>query len=352
MKVVIYLAFAQAMASLFLIVSNYTKKSDDKLLSYFLFFAVLHLILKVFIIEYLKDSFLFYNFITPSNIVYTPILFLYLKSILGNIIKPKEVLFHFIPFAISAVAYFILGLDYLNGNNELKISVYSTIMRVACILSLTLYPLTSLIIIRKNTSAITNKKVFNTLIVLNGTFISMIIYGFFFREMENDKMFYVAYLGYFLIFVLIVNLRLNRQPTNQSISKYAKKYVSSKLSILDIEDIENKLLDFIKKEKSLYLKTDFNLEKLSKAINIPKHHISQVLNERLDQNFQQFINQYRIEHFCNLLSKANLENTSIISLAYECGFNSKSSFNSNFKKVVGVTPTKYIEEIQNGVFQG
>ena len=74
--------------------------------------------------------------------------------------------------------------------------------------------------------------------------------------------------------------------------------------------------------------------------------ISQVLNEHMNQNFFDFINRYRIEWVKELLSDPGNNDQKIFSLAYDSGFNSKSTFYNLFKKTVGVTPTVFRQQNQ------
>ncbi|MCZ6899895.1 MAG: helix-turn-helix domain-containing protein, partial [Bacteroidetes bacterium] len=75
--------------------------------------------------------------------------------------------------------------------------------------------------------------------------------------------------------------------------------------------------------------------------NIPSHHLSQVINDRIGLNFFDFVNSYRIKEATRLLSDSQKSEYTIIELAYESGFNSKSTFNSAFKRFAGSTPTEF-----------
>jgi AraC-like DNA-binding protein len=71
-----------------------------------------------------------------------------------------------------------------------------------------------------------------------------------------------------------------------------------------------------------------------------RHHLTQLLNEKVEKNFYTFINEYRIGEAIDRLNDPSLQ-VNILSLAFDCGFNSKSSFNNYFKKITGHTPTSY-----------
>ncbi|OGU37506.1 MAG: hypothetical protein A2068_07500 [Ignavibacteria bacterium GWB2_35_6b] len=101
-----------------------------------------------------------------------------------------------------------------------------------------------------------------------------------------------------------------------------------------------KLLSFMK-EKKPFLNSSLTLNELAKISGIPARTISQLINEKLNKNFFDFINEYRIEESIKILSdKENFRKT-IQEILYESGFNSKSVFNTVFKKFTGKTPTEF-----------
>jgi AraC-like DNA-binding protein len=87
-----------------------------------------------------------------------------------------------------------------------------------------------------------------------------------------------------------------------------------------------------------YLETDFDLAALAQGINTPAYRVSQVINAELQQNFFDFVNAYRIGECCRLLKN---NDKSITEIMYAAGFNSKSVFNTTFKKHTGLTPSQY-----------
>jgi len=91
----------------------------------------------------------------------------------------------------------------------------------------------------------------------------------------------------------------------------------------------------------LYMDTELNLSKLAKKVDLTPHQLSYVINTGFHQNFNNYINSFRIEKAKKLLSNTSLNNYSILGIAYESGFNSKTSFNLMFKKITGTTPSQY-----------
>ncbi|WP_439182587.1 helix-turn-helix domain-containing protein [Carboxylicivirga taeanensis] len=100
-------------------------------------------------------------------------------------------------------------------------------------------------------------------------------------------------------------------------------------------------LNELMQDEELYLDTELNLISLSKHLQISTNHLSYVINNGFDENFYSYINKFRIEKAKLLLNDKRLAHLSIIGIAYESGFSSKTSFNTTFKKMTGLTPSEY-----------
>ncbi len=120
------------------------------------------------------------------------------------------------------------------------------------------------------------------------------------------------------------------------------KYSGSQLSKEQKEVLLTRILESMEKEKP-YLKKDFTLEIFSKNLESSRSYISQIINEELNQNFSNFINEYRIKEARRILSDPRNKNLTIETMAHSVGFGSKSSFNIAFKKYTGITPSFYLK---------
>jgi AraC-like DNA-binding protein len=119
-----------------------------------------------------------------------------------------------------------------------------------------------------------------------------------------------------------------------------EKYKNSSLSDEDIKTIENKITEFMEKERP-YLNPDFNMEMLSETLGVNKNYVSQVINSRFGYNFFNFVNYYRVEEVKRRIISPDNDAYTILSVAFDSGFNSKASFNNIFKKFTGLTPSEY-----------
>jgi len=120
-------------------------------------------------------------------------------------------------------------------------------------------------------------------------------------------------------------------------------YSKSKLSGSECEEILKNLLSFIKNDKP-YLNPELDIRLLSGKLNTSPHKLSQVINTNLQKNFYEFVNEYRVEEAKVCLESPDYSKEKIMAVAYDCGFNSKSSFYSVFKKFTSQTPAEYKKE--------
>lgn len=118
------------------------------------------------------------------------------------------------------------------------------------------------------------------------------------------------------------------------------KYASVFLDEADAELYLNKLEHLMKTEKP-YLDANLSLPQLAVMLEIPSHHLSRVINEKLGQNFFDFINQYRVEEVKAKMANSKFDYLSLLGIAFESGFNTKSAFNRVFKKMTGLTPSEF-----------
>ena len=118
------------------------------------------------------------------------------------------------------------------------------------------------------------------------------------------------------------------------------KYKNSALNSNAIDGYKKRIIDAMELDK-VFTNENLSLQTFSETVNIPKHFISEILNVHLNTNFQDFVNEYRVEEFIKLYSDPQNDQYSILGLATSVGFKNKATFNANFKKIKGVSPTEY-----------
>ena len=115
-------------------------------------------------------------------------------------------------------------------------------------------------------------------------------------------------------------------------------------------EIEAQLLEKIQNIMAgdkLYKNPSLSVYDLAEAMNMSRHRVSSLLNDNLAMNFFQFVNQYRLEEIVRRLKEDTANQHNILELAFDSGFNSKSSFNSLFKKKYGITPSQFKKSLRS-----
>ena len=123
-----------------------------------------------------------------------------------------------------------------------------------------------------------------------------------------------------------------------------KKYLKSGLTEEQAEKILIQLNYLMEKER-VYTESEITLTELAARLNVHPNYLSQVINEKEETNFYDYINTLRIEEFKKLAALPENKKYTLLSLAFECGFNSKSSFNRYFKKVAGTSPSEFMRSL-------
>jgi AraC-like DNA-binding protein len=125
--------------------------------------------------------------------------------------------------------------------------------------------------------------------------------------------------------------------------KETEKYVRSGLKQEQAQDYLQRLIVYVEDNKP-YLNRDLNINDLALMTGIQRHNITQVLNENHKKNFFTFINEYRVKEVIERFSDTKFNHYTILAIAYDAGFNSKTTFNSIFKNHTGLTPSKFREK--------
>jgi len=165
---------------------------------------------------------------------------------------------------------------------------------------------------------------------------------------------YFVVFGFITIFSFAYSFYAIRQPVifgqevriideEEENGKGTEKYVKSGLKDKQAEVYLEKLISVMDTEKP-YLNRNLSIQDLSGFTGIPRHHITQVLNENHGKNFFTFINEYRVKEVISRFGDQKNNNFTILAIAFDAGFNSKTTFNSIFKNWTGMTPSEYREQ--------
>jgi AraC-like DNA-binding protein len=161
--------------------------------------------------------------------------------------------------------------------------------------------------------------------------------------------YYVAYcaLRQREVFAFPEAARDDLQALLQEAAAPAESVRQPRLSAAQLQYWQPRLQGLLTTEK-VYLEADLSLPGLAQKAGLTTHELSFVLNEGFGVNFFQFINGYRVEEAKRLLTSAQHQHLSMVGIAFEAGFSSKTTFNTTFKKVTGLTPSQFLQQGQAG----
>jgi AraC-like DNA-binding protein len=348
---------------LFLITSKKGRGSDKIALAFFLFANSIY-IMNFLAFRYRDITFSFsLNLFFIGNtfgFLFGPLLYLYTRYISSNNFgfKRKD-LFHFIPFLIMFCLTLVLFQfqSYETKLELLKTGLYSDkvsdfyfiIMNISILVYLSLAILT---IRRKNHSL---KGYYSSLEKINYNWLKLVISAFFIMWIVDlihwilvsleistpisRALLTLISLSINFIFANLLILKSLHLPQTEEVNE-THKYEKSPLTIQTKNDILLRLEILMLQEK-LFLNPSVTLGEIAQKLSVVPRYLSQVINELKGQNFYDFVNGYRIDEAKKILSDPVHNDEKILAVLFDCGFNSKSVFNTVFKKSAGITPSEY-----------
>jgi len=150
----------------------------------------------------------------------------------------------------------------------------------------------------------------------------------------------IFYIGYFGI--KHENIFISSPVVENGKKNTEEKYKNSGVKVKKASEMYKNLLQYMQKEKP-YLQPKLSLSELAQKLDLSTNQLSQIINQQAGVNFYDFVNKYRVEEFLQQAEKNR--NFSLLALALDAGFNSKSSFNYIFKKQKGLSPSQYLTRI-------
>jgi AraC-like DNA-binding protein len=362
----------------FLLFSKKNKTVVDKILGSWMFFIGLHLLnYYAYHLGY-WDKFPHLTGIThPFPLLYGPFLYLYVVfSIRKTQIFRKKDFLHFLPAILSYLYMFPYFFLYSEEKKRLVDSGQLTDYRVFMMISLVgfvvsgvAYTILSYRLIGRFNKMVHENLSYDENINLNWLRYCIIgVFGIFltvgiFSAIQyllhlnlpfnpdfiyySEVILFILFIGYFGIrheSLFIENVSIGTvQEEEKPENKTSAEYKKSGLKTDDAEVYHNQLQQLMTSKKP-FLEPKLTLNTLANELGITVNHISQVINQFQGKNFYDFVNEYRIEEFkTRALSQKN-KHLSLLAIALDSGFNSKSSFNSVFKKHTGMTPSQFLEK--------
>ncbi|MCH2034361.1 MAG: AraC family transcriptional regulator [Tenacibaculum sp.] len=148
---------------------------------------------------------------------------------------------------------------------------------------------------------------------------------------------YIGVRGYFTDTGKLNNLSFSFTPNE---IKTVQKETNQNIS----EDEVQLISEFMKTEKP-YLNSELNLSDLASDLEMHRNELSQIINKGFQKNFNDFINEFRVNAFKKELENGAHKQLSLLGIAMDCGFNSKATFNRVFKKITNTSPTEFLQNL-------
>lgn len=294
------------------------------------------------------------NRMFPFIFMYGPFYYFYNRILQGMELSKLRIFFHSVPFLLAVAFFFIYAYngwynDGLKYNTFIKYKVSASVASLVIYCSYGFFSKVSLVgkLIEKRALLLLGViMLFVTLFYCAISFFGNVI----FNNNESVHLYRITIYCIMLVIVLLIfayqSLPFLNQDVNKEFelapeiiinsSKYEKSYITE--SQLDVYE---GVLNDIVVGKELFLNPELSLSKLSLQSKIPPHHLTQFFNKRLNSNFYSYINYLRVRYACELMIKPSGREMTIEDIAISSGFNSKVSFNRNFKLFMKSSPSDY-----------
>lgn len=303
--------------------------------------------------------------------LYGPLIYLFARQLLQRESFRWVDLFHFAPFVILCF-FFILGYSYAESPTVLFPFLFAKFRLVLQLASLYLYHWFALQCLKNNSHYIERyypahqfkwlqKFVYVSLVVCISVAVLNFCMVMLYPQLNYIRpgflvltlfIYWISYEALYHpeMFSVIKGYGDETAHTTENLPRLivhrpSKKYLRSNLTEEEANRIVNSLEQIMQQQKP-YLDAGLNIEQLAMIVDSNRHHMSQVLNEKLKKSFYDYINHYRIEEAKSLLTDPAKGNHKIASMAYDAGFNSLSTFNDVFRKSTGLTPSQFKKQFE------
>jgi len=300
-------------------------------------------------------------------LAYGPLLYIFTQSVIfKNYILKKVHFIHFIPFFISvfAVIVYILFADVTSMSEttvQMKSNQVPLYFRMGEMLIL-FYTLFYLFKSKREVQKVLqsafekyssiNQEEFKLLTFIINSFIILFLLAMIHSVLPfigiRGGLFVTLLLIVLVVFYIInsVLFKMLKQTTNDSgliaqpVYEHKEKYAGSRLTKAELLKYKSDLWSHMSTQEK-YLNSELTIDDLANELALTPKIVSQIINEGYSCNFFDFVNKFRVEEAKSLLSSRTDDKMTIQEVMYDAGFNSKSSFNTAFKKFTKLTPTQF-----------
>ncbi|MGW8123601.1 helix-turn-helix domain-containing protein [Roseivirga echinicomitans] len=371
-----YLFFIAAFNAFFflaLLLQKRPKLTHDRILIFWLLYLGLATAAYGLTIDYFTDAPLLSSGIIASFLLHGPFLYLYVSSLSLNKKKFKaQKLWHFAPF-IAFILYLLIASRFPTYSEGIRVDhiTHEAETPVLFHLFLIITALSGPVYFffaykkfqrsKKSSHDFTSKEVhldwLEILIPIFGVvwtaliIIAVIHHVFHLFSMDFCTNGLFLSLSAFIILIGYFGFKQKEVFVNHSIALEKEipsnpdvKYSASKLIDVELQKCCDKVSRYMTTEQP-YLDADLTLPKLAEDLGVSTHHLSQIINDVHGKNFFNFINAYRVEEVKRKIQDPAFDNYSLLGIAFDSGFNSKSAFNRVFKNTTGTTPSRFRDSL-------
>ena len=303
----------------------------------------------VFWVEYYRTNPHLLGWSLSFRFIYGPLFYFYLLQTIGSkrdirkklwlhLLPVFGALLWYSPYYLSDATQKLYLIDHWNFN-----IVNALLLPVLGLLSLSYYAFISWQFIQKveQTSGVKIRGTDHWLAAIFKSYVLFVVFNYAYlitaisglSSKLSDIIIILAY-SIFIYFIGYLGLKMSQlfNPLKTESSKYQATALPASLS----KTMFDKLKAHLEHHQS-YRNNQLKLAHLAEELSLSPHHLSQVINRHAQKNFSEFINDYRIKEAIQLINQIDRINQ----LAYEVGFNNRTTFNKAFKKATGLTPTQY-----------
>lgn len=325
-----------------------TRHPSHLFLTLFLVVVSLQLLSKVITKVWLMENaytFYFLSYFLP--LLAGPTVYLFVRSRVSGETQKWSHLLHALPFGIALLLVFSLP-DYLIPIRYLKSPVPRAVFELT---TLSVYSYFSFQHVRKLSGAI-RQSVNRFLIYVVATEAIIIVVLMFmvkyYGRIPDIRFLFIALtlVVYWVTWKLMTDDEFAAAPRALTIPlpvQETSRYAHSGLKPEEATRIERELRELMEVKK-LFTDNDLTIDKLAAQLRTSRHHLSQVLNERLQRSYLDYVGDLRLEEARRLLADPSMMRFTIAALAMDSGFNAVSTFNEAFKKRFGTTPSKFRDQ--------
>lgn len=366
---ILWLGFLQAIIYFFLLAIRSWRQSrlSDLLLGLLLIQAGLLLLpymLGFMGIGIMWNELLFFP--TEPGLLIGPTIFAYLLSQTNQEFKlERKHLLHVIPFGLYATYHliiFVQGSEFVqNWLSEVHLSYVDTVERIGILVSNISYLFFSFRHYNQYRKWIETEfsnpedvrldwyRIY-LIVVASGIALSWI---FNLVQMAGHNLSYTqSWWEYAGIVLLIYILSINGYHQTQTVYLYfpreeeGSSEESEQNTSIPEQELEEKKQELTRlmEQKQIFLQPQLSLREVGTMMGLPKSILSQVINQGFNKNFSQFVNEYRVSHFQEMVREPKNQHLSLLAIALDSGFNSKATFNRVFKATTGMSPRAFTEQ--------